>query len=133
MFCHWTIFLVQLCFIKRNHQCRYKYLVIEIDSSYFVKHHSDSMKKVIWNWYLQHAWQQICYVWWTCLSKDSRHTYGYKLCSSSRRIVLLFLWNRLHTGVSVAVLDVFFCFFNSNKYHNFVDHYEKTMTSFLFT
>ena len=83
---------------------------MERDSSYFVKHHSDSINKVIWNWYLQHAWQQICYAWWMCLSKDSRHTYGYKLCSSSRRIVLLFLCSRLHTGVSVAVLDVFFVF-----------------------
>jgi hypothetical protein len=27
-------------------QCRYKYLVIERDSSYFVKHHSDSIKKL---------------------------------------------------------------------------------------
>ena len=37
--------LVQLCFMKRNHQCRYKYIVIERDISYFVKHHSDSIKK----------------------------------------------------------------------------------------
>ena len=35
--------LVQLCFIKKNGQRRYKYLVRDI--SYFVKHHSDSTKK----------------------------------------------------------------------------------------
>ena len=37
--------LVQLCFIKKNGQRRYKYLVIGRDRSYFVKHHSDSTKK----------------------------------------------------------------------------------------
>ena len=43
---------------------------------------------------------QICYLGWTCFSTDSRHTYGYKLCSSSRRLVPLFVWGRLHTGAS---------------------------------
>ena len=28
---------------------------------------------------------------WTCFSTDSRHTYEYKLCSSSRRLVPLFV------------------------------------------
>ena len=37
--------LVQLCFIKKNGQCRYKYLVLGRDRSYFVKHYSDSTKK----------------------------------------------------------------------------------------
>ena len=37
--------LVQLCFIKKNDQRRYKYLVLGRDRSYFVKHHSDSTKK----------------------------------------------------------------------------------------
>jgi hypothetical protein len=36
---------VQLCFIKRNGQHRYKYLVLRRDISYLVKHHSDSTKK----------------------------------------------------------------------------------------
>jgi hypothetical protein len=38
------------------------------DKSYFVKNHSDSTKKVLWNWYHQNTlvfdWQHICYVWW---------------------------------------------------------------------
>ena len=34
------------------------------------------------------------------LSTDSRHTYGFHLCSSSRRLVPLFVWGRLHTGAS---------------------------------
>jgi hypothetical protein len=29
-----------------------------------------------------------------------QHTYGYKLCSSCRRLVPLFVWGRLHTGAS---------------------------------
>ena len=37
--------LVQLCFIKKNVQRRYKYLVLGRDRSYFVKNHSDSTKK----------------------------------------------------------------------------------------
>ena len=37
--------LVQLCFIKRNGQRRYKYLVLGRDRSYIVRHHSDSTKK----------------------------------------------------------------------------------------
>jgi len=61
-------------------------------------------QKVLWNWYLQHArgfdWQHIFYVWRTFVSTDSRHTYGYKLCSSSRRLVPLFVCCRLHTGAS---------------------------------
>ena len=36
--------LVQLCFITRNGQGRYKYLMLGRDRSYFVKHHSDSTK-----------------------------------------------------------------------------------------
>ena len=41
----------------------------------------------------------ICYIWWTCFSTDSRHTYGHKLCSSSRRLIPLFVWSRLYTGL----------------------------------
>jgi hypothetical protein len=40
------------------------------------------------------------YVWWTCFSTDSPHSYGYQLCSSSRRIVPLFVRGRLHSGAS---------------------------------
>ena len=38
--------LVLLCFIKKNGQLRYKYLVLGRDKSYFVKNHSDSNKKI---------------------------------------------------------------------------------------
>ena len=33
----------------------------------------------------------LCYFWWTCFSTDSRYTCGYKMCSSSRRLVPLFV------------------------------------------
>jgi hypothetical protein len=36
--------LVQLCFITRNGQGRYKYLMLGRDRYYYVKHHSDSTK-----------------------------------------------------------------------------------------
>jgi len=29
-------------------------------------------------------WQHICYLWWTCFSTHIQHTYGHKLCSTSR-------------------------------------------------
>jgi hypothetical protein len=32
--------------------------------------------------------------------QQTRHTYGYKLSSSSCRLVPLFIWDRLHTGAS---------------------------------
>jgi hypothetical protein len=98
--------LVQLCFIKMNGQRRYKYFVLRRDISYFAKKTQTLwfFQKVLWNWSHQHAivfdWQHICYVWWTCFSTDSRHTYGYKLCSSSRLLVPLFVLGRLHTGAS---------------------------------
>ena len=37
--------LVLLCFIKKNGQRRYKYLVLRKDKSYFVKDHTHSNKK----------------------------------------------------------------------------------------
>ena len=78
--------LIQLCFIKKNGQRRYKYLVLGRDRSYFVKNTLWFYQKVLWNWYHQHArgfdWQHICYVRWACFSIDSRHTYGYKQWSS---------------------------------------------------
>jgi hypothetical protein len=90
--------LVQLCFIRR-----YKYLVLGKDRSYFVKKHW-FYQKVVGNSYNQHIrifdWQHICYVLWTCLSTGSRHIFVYNLCSSSRRLVPLFVWGRLHTGIS---------------------------------
>jgi hypothetical protein len=48
----------------------------------------DNRTSFLCQWNLQELapdfdWQHICYVWWTCFSTDSRHTYGYKLCSSS--------------------------------------------------
>ena len=41
----WSRELVHRCFIKKNGQRRYKYLVLGRDISYFVKHHCDSTKK----------------------------------------------------------------------------------------
>ena len=76
--------LVLLCFIKKNGQRRYKYLVLRRDQSYFVKDHSYSNKKILWNWHYQDAWfldwQHICYVRRTCFSADCRHSHGNQLC-----------------------------------------------------
>ena len=42
----------------------------------------------------------FCYVWWACFSTDSRHSYGYYLCSPSRWPVPLFVQGKLQTGAS---------------------------------
>jgi hypothetical protein len=89
--------LVQLCFRKKI-QRRYKYIVFGKDKSYFVKKnkkHSDSAKR-----FFETDWKHICYVCWTWFSTDSWHTYGYILCSFSRRLFPLFVQDILHTGAS---------------------------------
>ena len=40
-------------------------------------------------------WQLTCSVWWTCFQQNMGTN-----CSSSRRLVPLFIWGRLHTGAS---------------------------------
>ena len=98
--------LVQLCFINMHSQRIYKDLALRRHKSYFVQNHPDLRfcQNVLWNWYHQIArgsdWCHICYAWWTCFSTDSLHTYGYKLCSSSRRLVPLFVRGRFHTRAS---------------------------------
>jgi hypothetical protein len=102
---------------------RYTYLVRAKDGSYIV----------LWNWYHQHDrvfdWQHICYLWWTCVSIDSWHPYGYKLCSSSLRLVPLFVWGRLHTDASKEKRSFNFTFryiddvlsLNNLRFGDFVD------------
>jgi hypothetical protein len=102
--------LVQLCFIKKNANVDTNALYLEGTVLILLKKQKQKKttlnlpKRVLWKWYHQYArifdWQHIYYIWWTCLATDSRHTYGYKLCFSSRRLVPLFKWGRLHTGAS---------------------------------
>jgi hypothetical protein len=74
--------LVQLCFIKKNGQRRYKYLVLGRDRSYFVKHQSDSTKKLsetdIFNM-LEFLSSDLWWYFVRCCLKSSRqvgHTYN---------------------------------------------------------
>ena len=64
--------LVQLCFMEKNDQRRYKYLVLGRDTSYFGSKASIFHQKVLWNWYYHNVqvfdWHPICYVWWTPFS-----------------------------------------------------------------
>jgi hypothetical protein len=90
---------------KKNDQRRYKYRVLGLDRSNFVNNKTTlilpkSSLKLISSSCSRFLWQHICFVWWTCFSTDSRHTYGYKLCFSSHWLVPLFLWGRLHTETS---------------------------------
>ena len=91
----WSRELVHVCFITNNgqHSIQCKYLVLGKDKSYFVKKKPLRFyKKVLWNWYNQNVrvfyWQHICYIWWTCISTDSR------------RLVPLFVRGKLNTGDS---------------------------------
>ena len=87
--------LVQLCFIKKNDQRRYKYFVLGRDISYFVKHHSDSTKKfseidIV---------KMLEFLIDNIFAMFGGHTFGYKLRSSSHQLVPLFVCGRLHTEV----------------------------------
>ena len=92
--------LVQLCFIKKNGQRRYKYLVLGIDISYFVKHQSDSTKRFSETDIFNMLEFLIDNIFAMFGGRVFQQTYGYKLCSSSRRLVPLFVRGRLHTGAS---------------------------------
>jgi hypothetical protein len=92
--------LVQLCFIKKNDQRRYKYIVLVKRQILFCKTPLWFYQKVIFNM-LEFLIDNIFVIFGgRVFSTDSRHTYEYKLCSSSRRLVPLFVWGRLHTGFS---------------------------------
>jgi len=65
--------LVQLCFIKKNGQRRYKYLALGRDRFYFVNTTlilPKSSLKLISSAYLS-FWLTTYFVWWTCFSTDS--------------------------------------------------------------
>ena len=55
-------------------------------------------------WYHQNArgfdCQHMSYAWLAYFSTDSRHSYGYQLCSSSHRFVPLFEWGSIPTGTT---------------------------------
>jgi hypothetical protein len=85
-----------------NCQRRYKYFVLGRNISYFVKKksYSDSTKTFSVINMLVFLIDNIFVVWWTCVSVDSRHTYGYQLCSSSHWLVPLFIRGRPRIGGS---------------------------------
>jgi len=96
--------LGQLCFIIKNGQHRYKYLVLGRDKSYFVTKttlvvptifsETDVIKMV------EVVIDSIICLMDAFSSTDSRHTYGHTLCSSSHRLVSLFVRSIFHTGAS---------------------------------
>ena len=78
-----------------NGQRRYKYLVLGRDISYFIKHHSDSTKKFsetdIFNM-LEFLIDNIFALFGgRVFQQRVGIPNGHKLCSSSRRLVPLFL------------------------------------------
>ena len=86
--------LVQLSFMKKISQRRYKYLVLGRDRSYFVKHQSDSTKKLsetdIFNM-LEFLIDNIFVMFGGRVFQQTVGiTYGYQVCSS-RRLVPLFV------------------------------------------
>jgi len=77
--------LVQLHFIKKNGQRRYRYLVLG-DRSYFVKKTALILPKCSLKLISSTCWSISLTAYLLCLVDV--HTYGYKLCSSSRRLNL---------------------------------------------
>jgi hypothetical protein len=90
-------------FHKKEWPTLIQILVLERDISYFAKNKTIWFyQNVLWNWYRQHARVFLIVnifvlFGWRVFQHDSRHTYGYKLCSSSRRFVPIFVWGSLHT------------------------------------
>ena len=83
-------------------QCRYKYLVLGMDKSNFVKKkkNTDSSKKFCECDIIKMFWDlidNIFILFGGHVFQDSQHTYGYKLCSFSSWLVPLFVRGRLHT------------------------------------
>ena len=124
--------LVQLCFIKKNVQLRYKYLVLGRDRSYFVKKSTLWFyQQVLWNWYHQHSgvfdWQHICYLWWTCFSTDSPFLADLFLNSYEADLIQGFLkknekklaWSFNFTFRYILVDDVLSL--NNSRFGDFVD------------
>ena len=105
--------LVQLCFLKQNDQRRYKYLVLGMNISYFVKKKNTLILSKI----PLKLISSTCSSFWidNIFAMFGGHTFGYKLRSSSQRLVALFVCGRLHTEVlkknEKKIGDVFHYFF----------------------
>jgi len=86
--------LVQLYLIEKNDQRRYKYIVLGRGKSYLVNT-LWSYQTFLWNRYHQNArafdWHHICYVWLTVFFIRKSAFLWYQLCSSSRRLVPIFI------------------------------------------
>jgi hypothetical protein len=99
--------LVQLCFIKRNGQRKYKYLVLGRDRSYFFLNPKTpllilpkSLLKLISSTCSSFDWQHICYVWWTYLSTDSRHYLWVQTVLLFSPTCSFTVWGIIHTRAS---------------------------------
>jgi hypothetical protein len=102
--------LVPLRFIKQNGHCRYKYIVLWRDRSYFVKKkrkHSDFTKLFSETDIINMIEIFIDNIF-AMFGGQSVYIYGCKMCSFSRRFVLLLAWFWLHTGASQEKRKVFF-------------------------
>ena len=91
-------------FLKNERIC--KYLVLRRDKYGLIKKNNKknhSLQKSTLKLISSNVWVfdwHICYVWWTCLSTDSRHSCAHLLWLSSRQRVPLFVLNILHTCTS---------------------------------
>jgi hypothetical protein len=73
-----TNWLLPLFYERQFKQCWGGGLLKFVQNSWYLQQNSNRDRMRVF------GWQHICYVWLTCFSTDSGHTYGYKLCYSSR-------------------------------------------------
>ena len=95
---------------QQNGHCRYKYIVLWRDRSYFVlkkRKHSDFTKHFSETDIINMIEIFIDNIF-AMFGGQSVYIYGCKMCSSSRRFVLLLAWFWLHTGASQEKRKVFF-------------------------
>ena len=80
--------IIRNAFIFKNCNRRYKFSVLGHEETYFVKENSDSKNKYSEDGIikmLEFLVENIFVVFAESLPADSRYSYGYKLCPSSRR------------------------------------------------
>ena len=85
--------------MKKNGQRRYKCFVLGRDKSYFVKNHPDSTTKLSETDTINMLEVLTDNIFGGRIFEQSEYLYV-QPCSSSRRLVPLFVRGRLHTGAS---------------------------------
>ena len=113
--------IIQSAFIFKNGNCRYKYLVLGHEETYFVQEHSDSIKQVLWRWHHQDAWISSWQYFRAFAGKVSQQTVGIPMGTkspSSRQHLSVFIRSGCHTLFALNGKETLSTSVQSNRYIN---------------